>query len=240
MLIVGYSRPRGWLTPSLVGTPTTYFNSSQSETSDRDITHTSLTGNVLVRMLARTNSTTHPAPTATWNGTPLTQIALERPSVATSGSSFLWGGIIRAGSTGAQTLRITRNTSMGRYVVVVDDLDNLPASYLGDADTARVVSAANTLDVTSTPTGYLSLLVGWGGTVTSTDSANPVTVADWTTGHTLNGDVVPDTSAHTRAVFVSRAGGAIASPLTATYALSGGQTSALLIGAVVELKGVSG
>lgn len=239
MIIVGYSRTFSTiLTPSLTGTPTIYFQSPQSEASPKTIAHTASTGHIVIRIIGRTNSSTAIVPAVTWNGAAMTTVGLTQPNPAASGSCFAYAAVIRGGDTGAHNISIGRNVSMGRYLVRIDDIADLPVGWAGDDDVARAPSASNTLAVTSTPGGVSSLLLSMGGVATTNDNAHPVTVdGAWTTDSTLNGDYVPDTSMHSRGCFASAIGGAIGADKTATYTLSGGVTDATFCASIFELKG---
>ena len=229
--------PPGPVTPSLVGTPTFHISPTTSENSPRDISHTSTTGNVLVRVLGRTNSGTTITMAGTWNGVAMTQLCLGQPSPAAASQSFLWGAIIRGGATGANTLAITKNTSAGRYVVRIDDIADLPADFLGATPVVtRAVGAVNSLAASLTPEGAESLMLTWGGVVVMADSAHPIGVAgDWDLDGVMNGDAVPDTSVHSRGAFGSRVGGDAAAQITSTLTASGAQTSTTFTTAIVEL-----
>jgi hypothetical protein len=239
MIIVGYSRTfNTFLTPSLTGTPTTYFASAQSETNPRTIAHTSTTGNVVMRIIGRTNSSTTIVPAVTWNGAAMTIVGLTQPNPAASGDCFAYGAVIQGGATGLNDLVISRPTPMGRYLVRIDDIANLPVAWAGHETVARAPSASNTQAVTSVPEGASSLLLSWGGVVMANDSSVPVQVdGAWTVNSQLNGDTVPDTSAHSRGCFASMTGGGIGVNKTATFTLSGAQTSATFCASVIELLG---
>lgn len=238
-----------FLTPSL-DAGTTYFNSAQSETDTRDINFTATTGDILVRMVARTNSGTALTMTGTWDqgGTnaAMTQIAITQPSPAASAGTFVWGAYIRGGATGAKVLRLTKNVSGGRYAVLIQNITNMPAgTVLGHVPTpTRNTNAVNNLAITVDPVGPRSLLLAWGGIVATADAKHPIGVAPddspgpgWTVDAQLNGDVVPDTSAHTRAGFFHMTGGAIGADQIATISTANAATDLTFAMCAAEILG---
>lgn len=240
MLIVAYSRTFGGLfvTPSLTGTPTTYANQAQSESSPLQISHTSSTGNVLIRHVLRSNSSTTITPNYDWDGADMTNIVQSQSTPNASGNCSVFAAIIRGGSTGTHNLTINRNTPIGRYCVRIDDIANLPVDWNGNSDDTRAPSAVNTINCAITTAAGSSLILCAGGVVATLDAKNPIGVdGAWTVNSQLNSDTVPDTSAHTRAVFASKLGGVMGATEDVDFTTNNGGTDSTFAGIIFELKG---
>ncbi len=231
-----------WRCPKIIGSPVILYGTSTSDPATMDINFTSTTGNVIVLHMGRTNSATTLAGNLAYAWDPagtnaaMTQLKLGQPAVPAAGDFFLTGAVIRGGATGAKAVRMTRSTSIGRSCLIVFEVDSLPSSWLGSNPNAVGGNVA-TLNAPITPAQAGSLLLAWGGLVSSTDAQYPILLTGgFTKMADLNSDTVPDASVHTRAVTGYQYANSTALR-TPNFASSNGGASASFRALSVELKG---
>lgn len=240
MIIVGYSRKfASFVTPSLTGTPTTYFLDDTSEASPLNISHTSTTGNVLIRHVLRSNSNTTIVPNYDWNGVDMTNIVGSQSAPNVAGNCSCFAAIIRGGATGTNNLTVNRNTPMGNYCIRIDDIADLPVDWEGSSGSTRAPSAVNTINIALTSEAASSLILCCGGVVATQDAKHPIGVdGAWTVNSQLSSDTTPNTSAHTRAVFASKLGTTLGATEDVDMTTANAATDATFAGIIFELKGI--
>lgn len=236
-----------WHCPKVLTVSDPILGTSTGDSTNFDISFTSAAGNVVVLHMGRTNSSTTLAGnlTYTWDqggaNQGMTQFKLGQPGTPAAGDFFCTGAYIRGGTTGARTLRITRNQSVGRYAILVLDLDFLPAGPLG-ANPGAVAGNVAQLDLPITTTQDGSLVLAWGGVVTGTDAQNPIGASSPFTrlgpANQLNTDSVPDASAHTRAT-VARLYAGAAGARTCSLTTANAAANTTFRGLIAELKGAA-
>jgi hypothetical protein len=180
------------VSPTL-GTPTIFTG---HDTTDRDstiISHNSATGNVLVRLFARRNSSSS-AIAATWGDgsvVPITQRA--KATGATATSAIAWIGLCTGGMIGLGNVTIV-NASQRCIAVWVQDVINLSGSPIGEVGETGEDTSDTTVDATVEISNTRSLVTAVGGFVSG--SADPFTVSGaWTKSENQSGTGSNDVAA---------------------------------------------
>jgi hypothetical protein len=120
-------------------------------------THSSLTGNVLLLFVTRSNGGTESEVLgATWDGAPMTVIAEDH--LTGNGRALAWCGYINGGALGASDLEITLSFENARRSVgYIIDFDR--EISIGDAGCTVTNAVAPSSSITLTPTDANSLLM---------------------------------------------------------------------------------
>lgn len=222
----------GIVTPSLGAQTVGLSNTTNS--ASFTYSHTSATGNVLVRMFGRNIGTAMTDATATWNGVAMTQIG--KLIISGTSNPVLFMFIIRGGATGARNFVATPvSANFHRMMTLINDIVDLPASHLGsfNANFENVSQASMAGAASITTAAANSLIVAATGVISST--VDPYTApSGWTQDYQGDTAGVQDTNTPSCS-FGSRNGGAAGS--VHTYKPVGIDTGTEWGSIIAELKG---